>query len=36
MSDSLIKEDVTVIGSLQETALIVEAGFTGGYVPAHV
>jgi hypothetical protein len=25
--------DVTVIGSLWETALIVEAGVTGGYVP---
>jgi hypothetical protein len=36
MSDLSIKEDVTVIGSLRETALIVEAGFTGSYILAHV
>ena len=27
---------VTVLGSFRETALIVEAGLTGGYVPARV
>ena len=28
--------NVTVLGSFRETALIVEAGLTGGYVPARV
>jgi hypothetical protein len=27
---------VTVVGSFRETAFIVEAGLTGGYVPARV
>jgi hypothetical protein len=27
---------VTVVGSFQETSLIVETGLTGGYVPARV
>jgi hypothetical protein len=27
---------VTVLGSFRETALIVEAGLTGDYVPARV
>jgi hypothetical protein len=30
-----IRVCVTVLGSLRETALIVEAGLTGGYVPAR-
>jgi hypothetical protein len=29
-------DNVTVIGSLRETALIVEAGLPGGYLPARV
>jgi hypothetical protein len=27
---------VTVLGSFRETAFVVEAGLTGGYVPARV
>jgi hypothetical protein len=29
-------KNVTVLGSFRETALIVEAGLTGDYVPARV
>jgi hypothetical protein len=36
IQDSTLRRCVTVIGSLWETALIVEAGLTGGYVPARV
>jgi hypothetical protein len=31
-----VSDCVTVLGSFRETALVVEAGLTGGYVPAHV
>jgi hypothetical protein len=34
--EALRKQGVTVLGSFRETALIVEAGLTGDYVPARV
>jgi hypothetical protein len=33
---NVVSVSVTVLGSFRETALIVEASLTGGYVPARV
>jgi hypothetical protein len=33
---NVVSVSVTVLGPFRETAVIVEAGLTGGYVPARV